>query len=243
MGLDFPNPLGLAPGFRQECRSARCHAGAGLRLCGSRHSDATTAGRQSEAAPFPPQGRRSRDQSYGLQQRRSCGRRPPPGCPPQPRPALSASISVPTRTAEDRTADYAEGVRWFGPRASYLTINISSPNTPGLRGLQSRDELVRLLDQCQCEARLQAAAPSAGLPENRSRILPMPGIGGHRGLSPAKGEVDAVIISNTTLSRPELAFPPFRNEQGGLSGKPLFANCPPDNWQNSTSSRGGQACR
>ena len=123
------------------------------------------------------------------------------------------------KDAEDRMADYAEGVRWFGPRASYLTVNISSPNTPGLRNLQSRDELAHLLDRVN-EARLKLPrrlpvllkiAPDLSTPELADIAAVT-----------AKGEVDAVIISNTTLSRPPL-HSRHKGEAGGLSGKPLFA--------------------
>jgi dihydroorotate dehydrogenase len=122
------------------------------------------------------------------------------------------------KDAEDRIADYATGVRWFGPRASYLTVNISSPNTPGLRSLQSRDDLVRLLDRVN-EARHK-------LPRRLPIFLKIAPDLNEKELadvvaSTAKGEVDAVIISNTTLARPAL-LSRHAKEQGGLSGKPLF---------------------
>jgi len=123
------------------------------------------------------------------------------------------------KDSEDRVADYVEGVRWFGTRASYLTINISSPNTPGLRGLQSRDELLRLLDQLNT-ARLK-------LPRRLPMLLKIAPDLEDLALADIvnctrKGEVDGVIISNTTLTRPNLASRQGK-EMGGLSGVPLFA--------------------
>ena len=57
------------------------------------------------------------------------------------RPGSSASTSAPTRTLADRIADYVLGVKTFAPLADYFTINVSSPNTPGLRDLQRREAL------------------------------------------------------------------------------------------------------
>jgi dihydroorotate dehydrogenase len=131
---------------------------------------------------------------------------------------VGANIGA-NKDSEDRIADYAEGVRWFGPRASYLTVNISSPNTPGLRGLQSSSELRRLLEAVNT-ARLK-------LPKRLPILLKIAPDLHDAELADivactGKGEVDGVIISNTTLSRPDLKSR-HRHEQGGLSGQPLFA--------------------
>jgi dihydroorotate dehydrogenase len=119
------------------------------------------------------------------------------------------------KDSEDRIADYVLGVKKFSAVASYITVNISSPNTPGLRNLQGRDDLLRLL------SRLNAV---------RLRSLPMllkiaPDLNdedlGDVAEACADGAVDGVIISNTTISRPTL-LSSQASEQGGLSGKPLF---------------------
>ena len=118
------------------------------------------------------------------------------------------------KDSEDRIADYATGVRTFAPLADYLAINISSPNTPGLRGLQQGDALADLLD-----AVADARGPSG--PPIFLKLAP--------DLSSAElddvakaiaGKVDALIMGNTTLSRNGLASR-HRDEGGGLSGKPL----------------------
>lgn len=218
MGLDFPNPLGLAPGFDKnaEVPDAMLAQGFGFVEVG------TVTPQPQAGNPRPRLFRLKEDEAVinrmgfnnegaavvarRLDARRNCGG------------IVGVNIGA-NKDAEDRMADYAEGVRWFGPRASYLTVNISSPNTPGLRNLQSRDELARLLDRVN-EARLK-------LPRRLPMLLKIapdlstPELADIAAVT-AKGEVDAVIISNTTLSRPPL-HSRHKGEAGGLSGKPLFA--------------------
>lgn len=118
------------------------------------------------------------------------------------------------KDAVDRIADYATGVAQMAPIASYLTVNISSPNTPGLRALQDEAALTDLL-----------AAVRGALPENGPPVF----LKVAPDLTPADieaiarlsvGKVDALIVSNTTISRPELRSR-FADESGGLSGAPL----------------------
>ena len=81
--------------------------------------------------------------------------------------ASSASISAPTRTATDRIADYVLGFAALAPLADYVTVNVSSPNTPGLRGLQNREELTRLLDGLIGRACEQTAHETASCSRSR----------------------------------------------------------------------------
>ena len=121
------------------------------------------------------------------------------------------------KDASNRIADYVVGIETFAEVASYFTINISSPNTPGLRGLQSRTELQTLLDRLNA-ARTKLAKPIPMVlkiapdltPEELADIA----------ACCADGAVDGVIISNTTISRPALQSQ-SAVETGGLSGKPL----------------------
>src|SRR5439155_17884701 len=115
----------------------------------------------------------------------------------------------------DRIEDYAAGVRALAPVARYLTINISSPNTPGLRQLQDEGALRALLSAIG-EARPRGGPPiflkvtpdlGEGEPDQIVRIA-------------AQHKVDAIIVANTTISRPPLKSR-HRNETGGLSGEPL----------------------
>ena len=118
------------------------------------------------------------------------------------------------KDSADRIADYAAGVTLMSPVADYLTVNISSPNTPGLRNLQSGGELVELLAAVR-EAR------SPGIPVFL-KVAPDLGDGDHDRIVRAAIEsgIDALIVSNTTLSRPPLKSR-HAGEGGGLSGRPL----------------------
>jgi dihydroorotate dehydrogenase len=113
----------------------------------------------------------------------------------------------------DRIADYVSGVRAMAPVADYLTINISSPNTPGLRALQDEGALDELLAEVR---KVGATKPiflkvapdlAEGDPERIVRAAIDHG-------------VHAIIVSNTTVSRPSLESR-FAGEAGGLSGAPL----------------------
>jgi dihydroorotate dehydrogenase len=119
------------------------------------------------------------------------------------------------KDSADRIADYVSGVKAMARVAKYLTINISSPNTPGLRQLQDEGALRALLSAVQ-EARDPKGPPiflkvapdlGEGEPDQIVRIAIQHGI-------------DAIIVANTTVSRPPLKSK-YRDEGGGLSGRPL----------------------
>lgn len=122
------------------------------------------------------------------------------------------------KDSADRIADYVGGVERFSPLASYLTVNISSPNTPGLRHMQSGAALAELL------ARIMAARDAS--PRKVPVFLKIaPDLSANE-LEEIASEVlrhgiDGVIVSNTTLARPGLASA-HAGQAGGLSGKPLF---------------------
>ena len=119
------------------------------------------------------------------------------------------------KDSADRIADYAEGIRRMAPVARYLTVNISSPNTPGLRGLQEEGELRELLAAVE-EVRtnkpifLKVAPDLVG--GDHERIV----------RAALDHHVDALIVANTTVSRPLLKSR-HADEIGGLSGAPLKA--------------------
>jgi dihydroorotate dehydrogenase len=132
----------------------------------------------------------------------------------KPRGVVGVNIGA-NKDAEDRIADYVQGVRTMAPVADYLTVNISSPNTPGLRALQDKAALDDLL------ARVMEARGPLG-PPVFLKVAP--------DLEPADIDdiaaavvahhVDALIVSNTTISRPTL-HSRHGGETGGLSGAPL----------------------
>ncbi len=116
----------------------------------------------------------------------------------------------------DRIADYAAGVQAMAPYATYLTVNISSPNTPGLRALQDRASLTDLLDAV-AEARGESGPPIFLKLAPDLEAADIDDV-----VDVAMGRVEALIIANTTISRPPLASR-YAGEAGGLSGKPLAA--------------------
>ena len=124
------------------------------------------------------------------------------------------------KDATDRIADYAHGVAAAADVADYITVNISSPNTPGLRDLQHGSDLTDLLAACD-DARRAPNRTAETVPEGRARSR----FRCHRyGRARARKthHVDALIVSNTTISRPSLRSA-HGGETGGLSGAPLAA--------------------
>jgi dihydroorotate dehydrogenase len=123
------------------------------------------------------------------------------------------------KDSRDPDSDYAAGIRAFARLADYLVVNISSPNTPGLRAMQSREPLQRLL-----AAATAARADATARPPLLVKIAP--------DLTPEDLEdvaevalaagIDGLIVSNTTIARPAGLPPDLAGEPGGLSGKPLM---------------------
>jgi dihydroorotate dehydrogenase len=124
------------------------------------------------------------------------------------------------RNSSDAVADYAEGIRRAAEVANYLVVNVSSPNTPGLRDLQCRARLQALLapllrtrDESPRRVPLLVKIAPDLTPEEREDIT---------SVALAAG-IDGLIVSNTTVDRPAGLFSPYAIESGGLSGRPLFA--------------------
>jgi dihydroorotate dehydrogenase len=123
------------------------------------------------------------------------------------------------KDSEDRVADYVAGIDSFADVASYFTINVSSPNTPGLRDLQQAAALDELLSRA-LEARDRASvrrplllkiAPDLRLSELDDIVRVA-----------RNKKIDGMIVSNTTVARPASLASPHGKESGGLSGRPLF---------------------
>ena len=139
--------------------------------------------------------------------------------------ALARIAALPTRKgvlginvgankdSQDRVADYALGITKAAPQADYITINVSSPNTPGLRDLQSRPALDELL------AAADAARAGTPLFLKVAPDLDRAGLEGAIRVA-IDNRIDGLIVSNTTISRPPLRSR-FAGEAGGLSGAPL----------------------
>jgi dihydroorotate dehydrogenase len=216
-GLSFANPLGLAAGFDKnaDVPDAALAMGFGFTEVG------TVTPRPQEGNPRPRLFRLSEDRAVinrmgfnnaghmeaYLKLRARAGR---PGI-------VGVNIGA-NKDATDRIGDYVQGIRVFSNVASYFTVNISSPNTPGLRGLQSRGELEQLLSRLNAARALQQRRPPMLL-----KIAPDLGDDELEDIAACcgGGAVDGIIVSNTSLSRDGLRSP-HASESGGLSGAPLF---------------------
>ena len=127
------------------------------------------------------------------------------------------------KDSQDRAGDYVTGITRFARLAGYLCINVSSPNTPGLRDLQARDALDDLLAR-------SVAARDATIGEIGRRV-PLflkiapdqteAGLDDIVAVALARG-IDGLVVSNTTVTRDGVAGHPLAGETGGLSGRPLF---------------------
>lgn len=127
------------------------------------------------------------------------------------------------KDATDRVADFVAGITTFADVASYFTVNVSSPNTPGLRDLQAPAALDGLIARVLAERDRIAAA---GRPRRPVVVKLAPDLA-EEDLQPILDvlmarQVDGIAVSNTTLSRAGLRQPHLGGETGGLSGRPLF---------------------
>ncbi|BCJ91890.1 dihydroorotate dehydrogenase (quinone) [Terrihabitans soli] len=217
-GLTFPNPVGLAAGFDKDARvpDQMLRLGFGFVEVGS-------------ITPLPQSGnakprvfRLSDDKGVVNRLGFNNGGHEAAHKRLQMRAGRSGIVGVnigANKDAADRAADYAEGARRFAKLADYLTVNISSPNTPGLRDLQAKAALDDLL------ARTLAARDESGAhPPVLLKIAPDLALGN---LDDAvdvalKRGVDGLIVSNTTIARPQTLRSASKSETGGLSGAPLF---------------------
>lgn len=216
-GLDFPNPLGMAAGYDKnaEVPDALLKLGFGFAEVG------TVTPLPQDGNPRPRIFRLTEDRAVinrlGFNNRghaaceaRLRARRGRPGI-------VGVNIGA-NKDSGDRVADYVEGVRRFSAHASYLTVNISSPNTPGLRNMQARAQLDELLLRVMAVRAAAARRVPIFL-----KIAPDLSQGELEDVAAAAlGQgIDGIIVSNTTLSRVGLSGR-HRSESGGLSGRPLF---------------------
>ena len=219
VGISFPNPVGLAAGYDKEGLVA--HKMHGLGFGFAELGTLTPMPQTGNAQPrlFRLVEDRAVINRMGFNNgglaaaaERVAKRRKPAGSGTGP--VIGINIGA-NKDAADRIADYVTGVTCMAPLADYLTVNISSPNTPGLRALQDRAALDQLLGAVM-------AARGADRTPIFLKVAP--------DLEPADVEdiaaacldhrVDALIVSNTTISRPPLRSAE-RQESGGLSGAPL----------------------
>ena len=221
-GLNFPNPVGMAAGFDKnaEVPDALLRLGFGFVEIGS------VTPRPQGGNPRPRLFRLERDEAIinrmgfnndgaDIVLRRLAARANHAGI-------VGVNVGA-NKDSDDRTADYVKLIETFAPVASYFTVNVSSPNTPGLRNLQQSaaldDLLARVIDARERVRRnagdspvLLKIAPDLSLAELDDVV--------HIARS---RRVDGMIVANTTLARPATLREGNRaKEQGGLSGRPLF---------------------
>ena len=217
-GLDFPNPLGMAAGFDKNARVPRelLAMGFGFVEVGTLTPRAQGGNKQPrmfrsvvDRAVINRLGFNNEGQDAALARLKD-----------RPRGIVGINLGA-GRDSADRIGDYVTGIQRMAPVASYFTINISSPNTPGLRDLQAPEALDALLVRVQdARTALEGKVPpllvklapdlaDADLPEIVGVIL-------------SRG-ADGILVSNTTLARAGLRDQGFAKESGGLSGRPLFA--------------------
>ncbi|WVF70759.1 dihydroorotate dehydrogenase (fumarate) [Kwoniella sp. CBS 6097] len=151
---------------------------------------------------------------------------PPSGVPRSLRPGqlLAVNLGKNKTSAADSNEDYIKGVRLLGPYADVVVVNVSSPNTPGLRALQGREILEKLLKDV-VEERNRISTAGDGLPKIAVKVasdLSEEELADVASAVRSSG-VEGVIVSNTTIRRQELGLASSnQDEVGGLSGKPLF---------------------
>ncbi len=217
LGLDFPNPLGLAAGFDKsaEAVDGLCRLGFGFIETG------TLTPKPQVGNPKPRLFRLKADAAivnrmgfnndgYAAALARLARAR---------RQGLIGINIGPNKDSRDRIADYVAGIEAFAPYASYFTINISSPNTPGLRNFHARDEFDAL-------AAAVLAARDNIAPRRPTLVKISPD------LNPDELEdvlavamarrIDGLIVTNTSIGRPGTLVSPAAKEAGGLSGRPIF---------------------
>jgi dihydroorotate dehydrogenase len=221
LGLTFRNPLGLAAGFDKNAEVP----GAMLKLGFGFVEVGTLTPRPQDGNARPRLFRLSEDAAVinrfgfnneGFERARARLERRSPGLATTG--MLGVNIGA-NKDAADRVGDYVLGVRTFAPFADYLTVNVSSPNTPGLRDLQRREALDDLI------ARVVGARDESE-PRRPLMLKIAPDLDA-RGLEDIVAtaltrRIDGLIVSNTTVARPATLISRNRDESGGLSGRPLF---------------------
>lgn len=213
-GIDFATPIGLAAGFDKDAEVPEQMLSFGFGFV----EVGTLTPRAQSGNPKPRLFRLREDQAVINRMGFNNGGQPAAYARLREFMHLPGIIGVnvgANKDSVDRIADYVAGVRAMGPVAHYLTINISSPNTPGLRGLQDQGALDDLLSAIQDVGSKKPiflkVAPDLG-EGDPDRIV----------RAAIDHNIDALIVANTTLGRPPLKSR-HASEAGGLSGLPLKA--------------------
>jgi dihydroorotate dehydrogenase len=216
-GFDFPNPIGIAAGFDKngEVFDAMLRAGFGFAEVG------TVTPRPQGGNPRPRMFRLSEDaalinrmgfNNQGLDRVAARLSNRHGG-------VVGANIGR-NKDADDAERDYAAAAGRLAPLVEYLVINVSSPNTPGLRALQDKDALGGLIRRVRAAIRDSVVRPPALL----VKIAPDLAADDEAGIAALaeEAQLQGLIVSNTTIERPASLTSLHRGEAGGLSGAPLM---------------------
>ncbi|MFT4035811.1 MAG: quinone-dependent dihydroorotate dehydrogenase [Patulibacter sp.] len=221
LGLEFPNPIGIAAGFDKDAEvpDALLRMGFGFAEVG------TVTPLPQPGNPKPRMFRLPEDRAlinrlgfnnagHAAALARLGRRAGKPGI-------VGVNVGA-NKDSHDRLADYVAGIQAFAPLADYFTVNVSSPNTPGLRDLQAERALDDLLARV-LEARDAAAAANGHAVPVLLKVAPDlddDALAAVAKVVLARG-VDGLVVSNTTVDRSALTGVAAA-EAGGLSGRPLF---------------------
>jgi dihydroorotate dehydrogenase len=219
--LALPNPIGLAAGFDKDAEAVD-----GARLLGFGFVEVgAVTPRPQPGNARPRVFRLARDRAvinrYGFNSvglevvaRRLKARRKRPG-------VVGVNLGA-NKDSVDRVADFIAGLERLKGLADFFTLNVSSPNTPGIRDLQRRDALEELLGRvAEARARIFGSGPAPPLFLKVAPDLAGEEIGAIAEAAAAV-EVSGIIVANTTLERPDGLRSRLAGESGGLSGRPLF---------------------
>ncbi len=220
-GLDFPNPVGMAAGFDKHAEV--CDAMLALGFGFTEAGTVTPLAQPGQAKPrlfrltedgavinrfgFNSQGIEAFAQRLERRSRQGI---------------VGANVGK-NKSSEDATADYVACIERVARLCDYLVVNISSPNTPGLRALQARSQITELLERSM-EARARACGNDIRLPPMIVKIAPDlddQALDDIAQAAVATG-IDGLTVCNTTIARPPMTSR-HRNEPGGLSGRPIAA--------------------
>jgi dihydroorotate dehydrogenase len=225
-GRRFPNPIGLAAGFDKnaEVPDGMLGFGFGFVECG------TVTPRPQPGNPKPRIFRLREDRALinrlgfnneGLDAARArlAARRG--------RPGLVGGNLGKNKESADAIADYVAGVAALTPLVDYIVVNVSSPNTPGLRDLQRKSILLDLITALRRarDTAMAAVITSVGPPPLLLKIAPDLTASERIEIAETAVEsgIDGLVVSNTTVARPASLRSPLAGEAGGLSGPPLLA--------------------
>ncbi|MCP4320195.1 MAG: quinone-dependent dihydroorotate dehydrogenase [Hyphomicrobiales bacterium] len=222
-GLSFPNPVGIAAGFdkNSEVPLEILRLGFGFTEIGSVTPKPQRGGEKPRIFRLPADnavinrlGFNNEGHAKVLQRLKTLG-----GNRPGP---IGVNVGA-NKDSDNRIADFALGIEVFYSVADYFTVNVSSPNTPGLRDLQARGNLATLLEAVLAARQVQCTQGHAHKPIFL-KVAPDLGLDDLRDIAELSLEhaLDGLIVSNTTLSRSGLKPHWHIGQAGGVSGRPLF---------------------